>query len=83
MDAVFVPGVTKDELDMEAVRRYMRRSVSKGRRVYGENDDLWEVLVKLEWVKSESEITRAGQPGSGADASAKRRCGQEEFLWNN
>lgn len=59
MDAVFVPGVTKDDLDMEAVRRYMRRSVSKGRRVYGENDDPWEVLVKLEWVKSESEITRA------------------------
>ena len=59
MDAVFVPGVTKDDLDMEAVRRYMRRSVAKGRRVYGENDDPWEVLVKLEWVKSESEITRA------------------------
>ena len=59
MDAVFVPAVTKDDLDMEAVRRYMRRSVDKGRRVYGENDNPWEVLVKLEWVKSESEITRA------------------------
>ena len=59
MDAVFVPGVTRDDLDMEAVRRYMRKSVKKGRRAYAEDEDPWEVLVKLEWVRSESEITRA------------------------
>ena len=59
MDAVFVPGVTRDDLDMEAVRRYMRKSVKKGRRAYAEDEDPWAVLVKLEWVRSESEITRA------------------------
>jgi len=59
MDAVFVPGVSKGDLDMDAVRRYMRQAVSKGRRSYSEDDDPWDVLMKLEWVKSESEITRA------------------------
>ena len=59
MDAVFVPGATKDDLDMEAVRKYMRRSVEKKRRSYSEDEDPWEVLLKLEWVKSETEITRA------------------------
>gem|GEM_PF-498412 len=59
MDAVFVPGATRDDLDMEAVRKYMRRSVEKKRRSYSEDEDPWEVLLKLEWVKSESEITRA------------------------
>ena len=59
MDAVFVPGVTKDDLSMDAVREYMRRSVEKKRRSYSEDEDPWEVLLKLEWVKSETEITRA------------------------
>ena len=59
MDAVFVPGATKDDLSMEAVRKYMKRSVEKGRRSYSKDDDPWEVLLKLEWVKSETEITRA------------------------
>ena len=59
MDAVFVPGATKDDLDIEAVRKYMRRSVEKKRRPYSEDEDPWKVLLKLEWVKSESEITRA------------------------
>ena len=59
MDAVFVPGATKDDLNMDAVRKYMRRSVEKKRRAYFEDEDPWEVLLKLEWVKSETEITRA------------------------
>ncbi len=59
MDAVFVPGATRDDLNMDAVRKYMRRSVEKGRRTYPEDEDPWEVLLKLEWVKSETEITRA------------------------
>lgn len=59
MDAVFVPGATKDDLDMEAVRRYMRKAVREGRRDYLEDEDPWSVLKKLEWVKSETEITRA------------------------
>ena len=59
MDAVIVPGATKDDLDLEIVRRYMRKAVQEKRRDYSENDDPWSVLKKLEWVKSESEITRA------------------------
>ncbi len=59
MDAVFMPGVTKDDLSMDTVRKYMRRSVEKRRRAYSEDDDPWDVLLKLEWVKSETEITRA------------------------
>ena len=59
MDAVFMPDVTKDDLSMDAVRKYMRRSVEKRRRAYSEDDDPWDVLLKLEWVKSETEITRA------------------------
>ena len=59
MDAVFVPGATKDDLSMDAVRKYMRRSVEKKRRSYSEDEDPREVLLKLEWVKSETEITRA------------------------
>ena len=59
MDAVMVLGVTKTDLNMDAVRHYMDRSVKKGRRAYAPSDDPWETLMKLEWVKSESEITRA------------------------
>lgn len=59
MDSIFIPGATKADLSMEAVRKYMRRSVAKGRRAYSESDDPWEILLKLEWVKSETEITRA------------------------
>lgn len=59
MDAVIVPGATKDDLDLEVVRRYMRKAVQEKRRDYSANDDPWSVLKKLEWVKSESEITRA------------------------
>ena len=59
MDAVTVDGVTRNDLDMDAVRRYMKRSVEKGRRSYAADDDPWEVLLKLEWVKSDTAITRA------------------------
>ena len=71
MDAVFVPGATKADLSMEAVRRYMRRSVEKGRRAYSEDDDPWEVLLKLEWVKSEAEITRAAYLLFASDVQRK------------
>lgn len=59
MDAVFVPGATRDDLSMEAVRRYMARAVANKRRNFLDDDDPWETLLKLEWVKSDSEITRA------------------------
>ena len=59
MDAVPVPGATKEDLDMEAVRRYMRAAVETGRRSFSLDEDPWGVLKKLEWVKSETEISRA------------------------
>ena len=49
MDAVFVDGVSKDDLDLEAVRRYMRKAVREGRRIYSEDEDPWSVLKKLKW----------------------------------
>ena len=59
MDAVTVPGVTKDDLDMSAVRRYMQKATIEGRRAFTAEDDPWTVLKKLRWVKSETEITQA------------------------
>ncbi len=59
MDAVAVPGVTRDDLDMDAVRKYMKKATDERRRNFSENDDPWAILKKLEWVKSETEITRA------------------------
>ena len=59
MDAVIVPGVTRDDLDMGAVRKYMEKATAEGRRNFSAGDDPWAVLKKLEWVKSETEITRA------------------------
>lgn len=59
MDAVFVPGATRADLDMDAVREYMRKATDEGRRNFSANDDPWAILKKLEWVKSETEITRA------------------------
>ena len=59
MDAVPVPGASKEDLDMEAVRRYMRAAGETGRRSFALDEDPWGVLKKLEWVKSETEITRA------------------------
>lgn len=59
MDAVPVPGASREDLDMEAVRRYMRAAVETGRRSFALDEDPWGVLKKLEWVKSETEITRA------------------------
>lgn len=47
---MIVPGATKDDLDLEKVRRYMRKAVQEKRRNYSENDDPWSVLKKLEWV---------------------------------
>ena len=59
MDAVFVPDATKDDLDMEVVRRYMRKAVMENRRAFAGDEDPWRALVKLGLVKSEIEITRA------------------------
>ena len=58
MDAVFVPGATSADLDMNAVRRYMRKANAENRRAFAPEDDPWSVLVKLGLVKSENEITR-------------------------
>jgi len=59
MDAVLVPGVTRADLDIEAVRRYMAKAIASKRRNFPGGEDPWEVLLKLEWVKFETEITRA------------------------
>ena len=59
MDSVTVPGVTKDDLDMSAVRRYMQKATIEGRRAFTAVDDPWTILKKLRWVKSETEITQA------------------------
>ena len=59
MDAVFVPDATKEDLDMEVVRRYMRKAVMENRRAFADDEDPWRALVKLGLVKSETEITRA------------------------
>ena len=59
MDAVAMPGVTRDDLDMEVVREYMAKAVTEGRRSFLPDEDPWLVLKKLQLVKSETEITRA------------------------
>jgi len=59
MDMVTVPGVNREDLDMDVVREYMAKAVAEGRRSFRSDEDPWLVLKKLEWVKSETEITRA------------------------
>lgn len=59
MDAVSVPGATRDDLNMEVVRHYMAKAVESGRRDFDLKDDPWQVLRKLEFVKNEDEISRA------------------------
>ena len=59
MDAVIVPGKCRNDLDFDAVRQYMRKSTERGRRSFSDEDDPWQVLRKLELVRSELEITRA------------------------
>lgn len=59
MDAVTVPGVAREDLDMGAVRRYMDLAVRRGRRAFGSTDNPWETLMRLEWVRGERDITRA------------------------
>ena len=48
MDAVFVPGATKDDLDMDAVREYMRIAVKCKRRDFDLDEDPWRILLKVE-----------------------------------
>jgi len=59
MDSLLVPRKTRDDLDLVAVKTYMRKASAQGRRNFAEGDDPWQVLQKLELVKSETEITRA------------------------
>lgn len=59
MDAVFVPGATRADLDMALVRDYMAKAVASGRRSFLPDEDPWLVLRKLQFVRSETEITRA------------------------
>lgn len=59
MDAVFVPGATRADLDMALVRDYMAKAVAAGRRSFLADEDPWLVLRKLQFVRSETEITRA------------------------
>ena len=59
MDAVIMSGVTRADLDMDEVRKYMAKAIAEGRRNFSQNDDPWLVLNKLQLVKSEAEITRA------------------------
>lgn len=50
---------TRADLDLDAVRSYMRNATQQGRRNFAEHDDPWQVLQKLELVQSETAITRA------------------------
>lgn len=59
MDAIIVDNKTIDDLDLEAVRRYIQKASLEGRRNFASDEDPWRVLLKLELVKSETEITRA------------------------
>ena len=59
MDAVIVPGKTDADIDMSAVRRYMRRATEQGRRSFSDTDNPIHALKKLELIRSEREITRA------------------------
>ena len=59
MDAVTVTRGTKEDLDMNKVAEYMKKANSEKRRNFDLNDDPWLILQKLEWVRSETEITRA------------------------
>ena len=59
MDALIEPRKTRADLDLDAVRRYMRNATQQGRRNFAEHDDPWQVLQKLELVQSDTAITRA------------------------
>lgn len=59
MDAVIVADKTSEDLDLEAVRQYMRQATACGRRAYSVQEDPWQVLRKLELVKTHQQITRA------------------------
>ncbi|WP_197905081.1 hypothetical protein [Acidovorax sp. 210-6] len=62
MDAPIEPRKTRADLDLDAVRRYMRNATQQGRRHFAEHDDPWQVLQKLELVQSDTTITRAAIP---------------------
>lgn len=59
MDALIEPGKTRADLDLDAVRRYMRSATQQGRRNFAEHDDPWQALQKLELVQSDTAISRA------------------------
>ena len=59
MDAAYVPRVTREDIDEDAVRRYMAKAVAERRRNFVPGEKPWDVLKKLDLVRSETEITRA------------------------
>ena len=59
MDAVVVQGKSKGDINLEGVLGYMHQATAQGRRSFSGKEDPWQVLMKLELVKSEREITRA------------------------
>ena len=59
MDAVFVDGATRDDLDMDRVLEYMKMAKAARRRDFPPDENPWTVLRKFQLVKSENEITRA------------------------
>jgi ATP-dependent DNA helicase RecG len=59
MDAVIVPGKTKEDIDLERVREYMRLASEQKRRAFLNSETPWQVLKKLELVKDVDKITRA------------------------
>jgi ATP-dependent DNA helicase RecG len=59
MDAVIVPGKTKEDVDLERVREYMKLATAQKRRSFLSSETPWQVLKKLELVKDTDKITRA------------------------
>ncbi len=59
MDAVIVPRKTIEDIDLEAVRKYMHRATGQGRRSFSVEEDPRRILRKLELIRSDVEITRA------------------------
>jgi ATP-dependent DNA helicase RecG len=59
MDAIIVPGKTKEDIDLERVREYMRQATDLKRRSFLSSETPWQVLKKLELVRDSDKITRA------------------------
>lgn len=53
-------GKSLEDLDLEKVRRYIRKAKASGRKGFGEEEDPVQVLEKLELVKDEKPTWAAG-----------------------